>query len=65
MKGKHKQKKLRITEADHMLAERRAARLTEIAEHGKPVSFRSVIHKSPKAYDRKALKRQIRKGLSD
>ena len=36
-----------------MLANRRAARLEEIAEHGKPVSFRRAIHKSKKAYDRK------------
>ena len=34
MKQKKKQKKLRITEADYMLANRRAARLEEIAEHG-------------------------------
>lgn len=40
-----------------MLAQRRAARLEEIAEHGKPVSFRSAVHKSKKAYDRKRLKR--------
>ena len=35
-----KQKKLRITEADFLLANRRAARLEEIELHGKPVSFR-------------------------
>ena len=50
-------KKLRITQADYMLAQRRAARLEEIAEHGKPVLFRSAVHKSKKAYDRKRLKR--------
>ena len=54
---KRRQKKLRITEADFMLANRRAARLEEIAEHGKPVSFRRAIHKSKKAYDRKRLKK--------
>ena len=59
MKAK-KQKKLRITQADYMLAQRRAARLEEIAEHGKPVSFRSTVHKSKKAYDRKRLKRLLR-----
>ena len=48
---------MRITQADYMLAQRRAARLEEIAEHGKPVSFRSAVHKSKKAYDRKRLKR--------
>ena len=37
MKSKKKMKKLRITEADFMLANRRAARLEEIAEHGRPV----------------------------
>ena len=57
MKPKKKQKKLRITEADFMLANRRAARLEEIAEHGRPVSFRKAIHKSKKVYDRKRLKR--------
>ena len=30
-------KKLRITEADFMLANRRAARLEEIAEHCRPI----------------------------
>jgi len=33
-----------------------AARLEEIAEHGRPVSFRKAIHKSKKVYDRKKLK---------
>ena len=57
MKPKKKQKKLRITEADYMLAQRRAARLEEIAEHGKPVSFRTAVHKSKKVYNRKRLKK--------
>ena len=56
MKPKKKMKKLRITEADFMLAQRRAARLEEIAEHGRPVSFRKAVHKSKKVYDRKKLK---------
>lgn len=56
MKREKNKKKLRITEADFMLANRRAARLEEIAEHGKPVSFRHAIHKSRKVYDRKRLK---------
>ena len=56
MKQKKRQKKLHITEADFMLANRRAARLEEIAEHGRPVSFRRSIHKSKKLYDRKRLK---------
>ncbi|MBO7118663.1 MAG: hypothetical protein J6V81_08325 [Bacteroidales bacterium] len=59
MKKKKGQKRMRITEADYMLAQRRAARLEEIAEHGKPVSFRKALHKSKKAYDRKRLKKQI------
>ena len=57
MKPKKRMKKRRITEADHMLAQRRAARLEEIAAHGKPVSMRSTIHKSKKIYDRKRLKK--------
>ena len=57
MKTKNKPKKLRITEADFMLANRRVARLEEIAEHGRPVTFRKAIHKSKKAYDRKRLKK--------
>ena len=57
MKQKKKQKVLRITEADHMLAQRRAARLEEIAAHGKPVTFRTTIQKSKIVYDRKRLKR--------
>ena len=56
MKPKKKQKKLRITEADYMLAQRRAARIEEIAEHGRPVSY-TALHKSKKVYDRKRLKR--------
>ena len=56
MKPKKKQKKLRITEADYMLAQRRAARMEEIAEHGRPASY-TALHKSKKVYDRKRLKR--------
>ena len=59
MKTKKKTRTLHITEADFMLANRRAARLEEIAEHGRPVTFRRVIHKSKKAYDRKRLKKQL------
>ena len=57
MKPKRKQKKLRITEADYLLAQRRAARIVELEEHGKPVSMRTVLHKSRKVYDRKRFKR--------
>ena len=42
-----------------MLANRRAARLEEIAEHGRPVSFRKALHKSKKVYDRKRLKKLL------
>ena len=57
MKNKKKQKRLRITEADYLLAHRRAARLEEIALHGKPVSMRPALYASKKIYDRKKLKR--------
>ena len=57
MKPEKKQKKLRITEADYMLAQRRASRLEEIALHGKPVSLRPALHKSKKLYNRKRLKK--------
>ena len=57
MKPNRKHRKLRITEADFMLANRRAARQEEIAGHGRPVSFRPALHKSKKVYDRKRLKR--------
>ena len=52
-----KQKKYRITLDDFMLANRKAAREEEIAAHGKPVSFRKVLHKSLKIYNRKRIKR--------
>ena len=57
-KRKNRKKTLRITEADFMLANRRAARLEEIAEHGRPVTFRKALHRSKKVYDRKRLKGQ-------
>ena len=57
MKPTKSPKKLRITQADYMLAQRRAARMEEIAEHGKPVSLRSAVHRSKKVYDRKRLKK--------
>ena len=55
-KRKNRKKTLRITEADFMMANRRAARLEEIAEHGRPVTFRKALHRSKKVYDRKRLK---------
>lgn len=56
MARKKAPKKLRITEDDYLKAQRRAARLEEIALHGKPIKTRSVLHKSRKAYDRKRYK---------
>lgn len=52
---KRKGNKLRITQADYILAQRRAARLEEIASHGKLVSMRPMKHRSKKIYDRKRL----------
>lgn len=59
MRSKKKQKKLRITEKDFMLANRRAARLEDIARHGKPTAFRAILHASKKVYNRKRLKKSI------
>ena len=59
MRPKKKQKKLRITEKDFMLANRRAARLEDIAQHGKPTTFRAVRHASKKVYDRTRFKKNI------
>ena len=53
---KLKRKRLRITEDDYILANRRAARAEEIELHGRPVSFRKMLHKSKKTYNRKRLK---------
>ena len=55
-KKKFKQRRLRITEDDYILANRRAARAEEIELHGRPVSFRKMLHKSKKTYNRKRLK---------
>ena len=52
-----KNKKLRITEKDFLLANRRASREEEIEKYGKQISMRSVTHKSKKVYDRKRLKK--------
>ncbi len=42
-----------------MLANRRAARQEEIDAHGRQVSFRKVMHRSKKAYDRNKYKKDI------
>ena len=52
-----KNKKLRITEKDFLLANRRASRAEEIEKYGKQISMRSVTHKSKKVYDRNRLKK--------
>ena len=52
-----KRKKLRITEADYLKANRRASRQEEIESHGHPVQGRAMIHKSKKVYDRNHMKR--------
>lgn len=50
-------KKLRITEKDFLLANRRASRAEEIGLYGKQVRMRSMTHKSKKVYDRKRMKK--------
>lgn len=57
MTRKRTPKTLKITLDDFMLANRKAAREEEIAMHGRPVSSRTILHKSKKAYDRKRMKR--------
>ena len=52
-----KNKKLRITEKDFLLANRRASRAEEIEKYGKQISMRSITHKAKKVYDRKRLKK--------
>jgi hypothetical protein len=57
--SRKRQMKLRITEKDFLLANRRAAREEDIALHGRPTSFRKALHKSKKVYDRKKFKKQF------
>ena len=54
-----KQKKLKITLEDFILANRRAARMEKIEKHGHPVQSRRMVHKSKKTYDRNRLKRAV------
>ncbi|MBR5498727.1 MAG: hypothetical protein IKV75_01030 [Bacteroidales bacterium] len=51
-----KQKELRITQEDFILANRKAARMEEIERHGRQVQSRRMVHKSKKTYDRNRLK---------
>lgn len=50
-------RKLRITEKDFLLANRRASRTEEIEQYGRQVLMRPMTHKSKKIYDRKRLKK--------
>ncbi|HBH21092.1 MAG TPA: hypothetical protein DDX33_03665 [Rikenellaceae bacterium] len=52
-----KNKKLRITEKDFLLANHRTSRIEEIEKYGKQILMRSITHKSKKVYDRKRLKK--------
>lgn len=52
-------KKLRITERDFLLANRKAAREEDIQAHGKPIIFRKYLYKSKKTYNRKQSKQTI------
>lgn len=54
-----KQKKLKITLEDFILANRKAARKEEIERHGRQVQSRRMVHKSKKTYDRNRLKRAV------
>ena len=54
-----KHKKLRITEADYLKANRRASRQEEIDSHGHPVQGRAMVHRSRKVYDRNRMKRTV------
>lgn len=48
-------KTFRSAKDGYLKAERRASRLIDIEQHGKSIAFRpSVLHKSDKAYSRKA-----------
>ena len=54
-----KKKKMRITERDFILANRKASREEEISAHGKPISFRPHLHQSKKTYNRKNMNKAI------
>ncbi len=57
--------KRKITERDYLFANRRAAREEEIRAHGKQITFRGVVHKVKKAYDRKRLKELLKKEVNE
>ncbi len=52
-----KNKKLRITEKDFLLANRKASRAEEIEKYGKQIMMRTLTKKKKKVYDRKRLKK--------
>lgn len=54
-----KQKKLKITLEDFILANRKAARMEEIERHGRQVQTRRIVHRSKKTYDRNRPKRAV------
>ena len=51
-----KHKKFKITIKDFLKANRKAAREEEIEKYGKPIIFKTKIHKSKKIYSRKNYK---------
>ena len=54
-KNRKPKSRYRITVDDFLKANRKASREEEIAAHGKQISFRTLLRKSAKAYDRKGL----------
>ena len=57
-----KHNKMRITEKDFLLANRRAARAEEIEAHSKQITFRTVTQKFRRTDERKRRKRAVSKG---
>ena len=51
--------KMRITQKAYIKAHRKASREEEIARHGKPISGRSCVEKSKRAYDRRKAKADL------
>lgn len=54
-------KSRKITQRDYIRANRKASREAEIENHSRPVNYRRV-HKSKKAYNRKRMKADDKKG---
>ena len=51
-----KHKNFKITIEDFLKANRKATREEEIKKYGKPIIFKTKIHKSKKVYSRKSYK---------